>query len=91
MPLGKRAAAELLGTFWLVFGGCGEEIGDELIEVERGGDGGSFGDDEVVAIREGLAKRLLGFGTGIGRGAQGFEAGEFLFIGGVAHRVSGPA
>jgi len=23
MPRGKRAGAELLGTFWLVFGGCG--------------------------------------------------------------------
>jgi len=23
MPLGKRAFAELIGTFWLVFGGCG--------------------------------------------------------------------
>ena len=26
MPLGKRAAAELLGTFWLVFGGCGAAV-----------------------------------------------------------------
>jgi aquaporin Z len=26
MPLGKRAAAELLGTFWLVFGGCGSAV-----------------------------------------------------------------
>src|SRR6266545_1044090 len=26
MPLNKRAAAELLGTFWLVFGGCGSAV-----------------------------------------------------------------
>src|SRR5262245_34286896 len=26
MPLGKRAAAEVLGTFWLVFGGCGSAV-----------------------------------------------------------------
>ena len=26
MPLGNRAAAELLGTFWLVFGGCGSAV-----------------------------------------------------------------
>jgi aquaporin Z len=28
MTLGKRAAAELLGTFWLVFGGCGAAVLD---------------------------------------------------------------
>jgi aquaporin Z len=26
MPIGKRAVAELLGTFWLVFGGCGSAV-----------------------------------------------------------------
>lgn len=26
MPLGKRAIAEFLGTFWLVFGGCGSAV-----------------------------------------------------------------
>jgi len=26
MSLGKRAGAELLGTFWLVFGGCGSAV-----------------------------------------------------------------
>src|SRR5262249_17080132 len=26
MPLGRRAGAELLGTFWLVFGGCGSAV-----------------------------------------------------------------
>src|SRR5512133_3964996 len=26
MPLGKRAAAEFMGTFWLVFGGCGSAV-----------------------------------------------------------------
>ena len=28
MPLSKRAAAECLGTFWLVFGGCGAAVLD---------------------------------------------------------------
>jgi aquaporin Z len=26
MSLGKRAAAEFFGTFWLVFGGCGSAV-----------------------------------------------------------------
>ena len=26
MSLGKRALAELMGTFWLVFGGCGSAV-----------------------------------------------------------------
>jgi len=26
MPLGKRATAEFVGTFWLVFGGCGTAV-----------------------------------------------------------------
>ncbi|HEU4590913.1 MAG TPA: aquaporin Z [Steroidobacteraceae bacterium] len=26
MPISKRAVAELLGTFWLVFGGCGSAV-----------------------------------------------------------------
>src|SRR6266550_5014877 len=26
MPLGKKVAAEFIGTFWLVFGGCGSAV-----------------------------------------------------------------
>ncbi len=26
MPMSKRFAAELIGTFWLVFGGCGSAV-----------------------------------------------------------------
>src|SRR5215813_7497457 len=26
MPISKRFAAELIGTFWLVFGGCGSAV-----------------------------------------------------------------
>ncbi len=26
MPMSKRATAEFIGTFWLVFGGCGSAV-----------------------------------------------------------------
>ena len=26
MPISKRAAAEFIGTFWLVLGGCGSAV-----------------------------------------------------------------
>ena len=26
MPIGKRMMAEFIGTFWLVFGGCGSAV-----------------------------------------------------------------
>ena len=26
MPLSKKLAAEFIGTFWLVFGGCGSAV-----------------------------------------------------------------
>ena len=39
MNLGKKLVAELLGTFWLVFGGCGSAI----FAANFGGDGNPLG------------------------------------------------
>lgn len=39
MTMGKRLTAELLGTFWLVFGGCGSAI----FAANFGGDGNPLG------------------------------------------------
>lgn len=39
MTMGKRLVAELLGTFWLVFGGCGSAI----FAANFGGDGNPLG------------------------------------------------
>lgn len=51
MNLGKRLAAELLGTFWLVLGGCGSAV----LAAKFGGDGNPLGIGFVgVALAFGL-------------------------------------
>src|SRR4030095_6372650 len=43
MPIAKRAVAELLGTFWLVLGGCGSAVlAAKFPEVGIGLVGGSL-------------------------------------------------
>lgn len=39
MSMGKRLAAEFLGTFWLVLGGCGSAV----LAAKFGGDGNPLG------------------------------------------------
>jgi len=34
MSLGKRAGAEVLGTFWLVFGGCGSAVLAAVVAID---------------------------------------------------------
>jgi aquaporin Z len=51
MNIGKRLAAELLGTFWLVLGGCGSAV----LAAKFGGDGNPLGIGFVgVALAFGL-------------------------------------
>src|SRR5918998_2842822 len=59
--LGARLGAEFLGTFWLVFGGCGSAV---LAAV--------FLTDEQVQIGIGLAGVSLAFGLTVLTGAYAF-------------------
>lgn len=64
--LGKRLAAEFLGTFWLVFGGCGSAI-FAAVAMGKTGDGQPFqvGIDYVgVALAFGLTVLTMAYAVG---------------------------
>ncbi|HZV39168.1 MAG TPA: aquaporin Z [Pseudoxanthomonas sp.] len=60
MALGKKLAAEFLGTFWLVLGGCGSAV----LAAKFGGDGNPLG--------IGLLGVALAFGLTVLTGAYAF-------------------
>lgn len=60
MSMGKRLAAEFLGTFWLVLGGCGSAV----LAANFGGDGNPLG--------IGLLGVALAFGLTVLTGAYAF-------------------
>jgi len=60
MSMGKRLAAEFLGTFWLVLGGCGSAV----LAARFGGDGNPLG--------IGLLGVALAFGLTVLTGAYAF-------------------
>jgi len=57
MPIGKRAAAEFVGTFWLVFGGCGAAVLAAAFPVHGIGFAG-------VALAFGLTVLTMAFAIG---------------------------
>src|SRR5918993_3116727 len=60
MNLGKKLVAELIGTFWLVLGGCGSAV----LAANFGGDGNPLG--------IGLLGVSLAFGLTVLTGAYAF-------------------
>ena len=61
MSLGKRCAAEVFGTFWLVFGGCGSAV----LAAHFGGPTNSLGIGFVgVALAFGLTVMTMAYAIG---------------------------
>uniref|UniRef100_B8HNA5 MIP family channel protein n=1 Tax=Cyanothece sp. (strain PCC 7425 / ATCC 29141) TaxID=395961 RepID=B8HNA5_CYAP4 len=58
IPLFKRCLAEFLGTFWLVFGGCGSAVLAATFTAE----GAKIGTDTVFPLGIGLVGVSLAFG-----------------------------
>ncbi len=61
MTLGKRAVAEVFGTFWLVFGGCGSAV----LAANFGGEGNPLGIGLVgVSLAFGLTVMTMAYAIG---------------------------
>ncbi|HBE16363.1 MAG TPA: aquaporin Z [Cyanobacteria bacterium UBA11149] len=58
MPIVKRCIAEFIGTFWLVFGGCGSAVLAAVFTAE----GAKIGDNTVFPLGIGLVGVSLAFG-----------------------------
>ena len=58
MPLSKRCFAEFIGTFWLVFGGCGSAV----LAAAFTADAAKIGDNVVFPLGIGLVGVSLAFG-----------------------------
>ncbi|WP_145298229.1 aquaporin Z [Planctopirus ephydatiae] len=65
MNLGKRCVAEGIGTFWLVFGGCGSAVLGAMFEAQMGGSSVNMGIGHVgVALAFGLTVLSMAFAIG---------------------------
>lgn len=65
MNLGKRCVAEGIGTFWLVFGGCGSAVLGAMFEAQMGGSSINMGIGHVgVALAFGLTVLSMAFAIG---------------------------
>jgi aquaporin Z len=61
MAIGKKLGAEFLGTFWLVFGGCGSAV----LAANFGGDGNPLGIGLVgVSLAFGLTVLTMAYAVG---------------------------
>lgn len=65
MPLSKRCIAEFIGTFWLVFGGCGSAVLAAVYAAEVGGGPVNLGIGFVgVALAFGLTVLTMAYAIG---------------------------
>lgn len=65
MPLGKRCMAEFIGTFWLVFAGCGSAVLAAVVGAELEGTRFSIGIGLVgVSLAFGLAVMSMAYAIG---------------------------
>ncbi len=65
MPLGKRCMAEFIGTFWLVFAGCGSAVLAAVVGAELEGTRFSIGIGLVgVSLAFGLAVLSMAYAIG---------------------------